>query len=142
MEIRDSAKKTAKTFLQVIPMIAGVLLLVSLLTTAIPEEAYAALFIGHPLLDPLVGAAVGSVAAGNPVTSYVIGGELLRVGVSLTAVTAFIVAWVSVGLVSLPAEMAVMGRRFALGRTMISFLCAVAMAMLVVFVLLVLEGGP
>ncbi|MDD3622753.1 MAG: hypothetical protein PHQ81_10150 [Methanofollis sp.] len=77
-----------------------------------------------------------------PVTSYVIGGELLKVGVSLTAVTAFIVAWVSVGLVSLPAEMAVMGRRFALGRTMISFLCAVAMAMLVVLVLAGLEGGP
>lgn len=142
MEIRDSAKKTAKTFLQIIPMIAGVLLLVSLLTTAVPEEAYGALFTGHPLLDPLVGAAVGSVAAGNPVTSYVIGGELLRVGVSLTAVTAFIVAWVSVGVVSLPAEMAVMGQRFALGRTMISFLCAVAMAMLVVFVLSVLGGGP
>ncbi|QYZ79462.1 hypothetical protein E2N92_08495 [Methanofollis formosanus] len=142
MEIRSSAKKTAKSFLQIVPMIAGVLLLVSLLTAAIPEEAYAALFTGHPVLDPLVGAAAGSVAAGNPVTSYVIGGELLRVGVSLTAVTAFIVAWVSVGLVSLPAEMEVMGRRFALARNAISFLCAVLMAVLVVLVLSGLGASP
>ncbi|QSZ67500.1 hypothetical protein RJ40_08270 [Methanofollis aquaemaris] len=142
MEIRRSATKTAKAFLQIIPMIAGVLLLVSLITTAVPQEAYAALFTGHPVLDPLVGAAAGSVAAGNPVTSYVIGGELLRVGVSLTAVTAFIIAWVSVGLVSLPAEMEVMGRRFALARNGISFLCAVLMAALVVLVLAVPGGTP
>jgi len=76
------------------PILVGVLLLVGLANSAIPKGFYARLFTGRSLLDLFVGALLGSVAAGNPVTSYVIGGELLENGVGLTAVLAFIVSWV------------------------------------------------
>ena len=40
-------------------------------------------------MDPLIGALAGSISFGVPVTSYIIGGELLEEGVSLMFVLHF-----------------------------------------------------
>lgn len=125
---------------QVIPQIIGILLLVSLLLTAIPPEWYGIIFSGRPLADPVAGAAMGSVAAGNPVTSYVIGGELLNSGISLTAVTAFIIAWVTVGVIQLPVEMNILGKRFAIARNLCGFIFAIIIAILTEVTLSLLGG--
>ena len=127
--------------LQVIPQVLGILLLVSLFLTVIPPELYRTVFSGNPVADPIFGAALGSIAAGNPVTSYVIAGELLDTGISLTAVTAFIVAWVTVGIIQLPMEMNILGRRFAIARNLCGFLFAILIAILTEVTLSVLGGG-
>jgi uncharacterized membrane protein YraQ (UPF0718 family) len=131
-------KKTLNSFSQMIPIIIGVLLLISLATAAVPKEFYSSAFTGNDVLDSLIGAVFGSLAAGNPVTSYVIGGELLLRGISLVAVAAFILAWVTVGIVQFPAESMIMGRGFALKRNAVSFLMSIVIACLVVFSLGVL----
>jgi len=111
---------------------------VSLVNSFVPQELFTRVFTGNAILDPFIGAVFGSAAAGNPITSYVIGGELLGNGVSLLAVVAFIVAWVTVGVVQLPAESMMLGRRFALTRNAISFVLAVVIALLTVTILEVL----
>ena len=140
MDIRTSAEKTYTSMVQVIPQILGILLLVSLLLTVIPPEWYGIVFSGRPLADPVAGAAIGSIAAGNPVTSYVIGGELLNTGISLTAVTAFIVAWVTVGVIQLPMEMNILGKRFAIARNLCGFIFAILIAILTEVTLSLLGG--
>ena len=87
------------------------------------------------ILDPFIGALFGGGAAGNPLTSYIIGGELLSRGISLVAVLAFIVSWVTVGTIQLPAESLMLGRRFALLRNAVSFLMAFLIAILTVLTL-------
>ena len=114
------------------PILVGVLLLIGALNTFVPKEFFARIFTGNRALDPLIGALFGSIAAGNPLTSYIIGGELLNSGISLIAVLAFIVSWVTVGTVQIPAESLMLGRRFALLRNGISWLMAVAVALLTV----------
>jgi hypothetical protein len=141
MDATRSIAKTARMFLQVIPLIVGILLLISLAQALIQPDAYMWIFTGNLLLDPLIGAAFGSIAAGNPITSYVIGGELLGLGVSTTAVTAFIISWVTVGLIHLPAEMGILGRRFAVTRNLIAFILSILIAILVTLTLWLLEGG-
>lgn len=133
--LRISVKKTLKGFIQVIPVLLGVLLLVSLAVTAIPKEYYTTVFSGNNATDSVAGAVLGSISAGNPMTSYIIGGELLRKGVSLVAVTAFILSWVTVGVVQLPAEMLMLGKRFGIVRNIISFFMAVCIAVLTVITL-------
>ena len=128
--ITASLKKTASSFARVFPVLIGVMLLVSLMLVLVPPSVYGAVFSGDEIFDPLIGAAIGSIAAGNPITSYIVGGELIYQGVSLLAVTAFIAAWVTVGVLQLPAETAVLGKRFALIRNGISFLSAVLLAIL------------
>ena len=104
----------------------------------IPKDFYRNVFTGNIILDPILGSIFGSIAAGNPVTSYVIGGELLEQGVSLLAVTGFIIAWVTVGIVQLPAEAYLLGTRFAVFRNLISFVFSILIAILMVLTLKVL----
>jgi len=132
LKIKRSLVKTIRSFKVSIPILLGVLLLISLITTATPKDFYAKIFTGNYIIDSLVGAIFGSVAAGNPMTSYIIGGELLKEGVSLIAVTAFILAWVTVGMVQLPAEIVMLGKRFSLTRNLISFVSAIIIAVLTV----------
>jgi hypothetical protein len=130
-----SLKKTARTFVNLLPIIIGMLLLTSLAVTMFPEQISAGLFGGGDALDALIGASVGSIAAGHPLASYLLGGELLKSGVSLVAVTALIVSWVTVGVVQLPAEVLMLGARFAIYRNVICFFSAVAVAFLSVYTL-------
>ncbi|MBR9703735.1 hypothetical protein GOV10_06855 [Candidatus Woesearchaeota archaeon] len=132
--ILGATKKTKNALLQTIPILLGVLILVSISIAAIPSSWYGKAF-SNTLLDPIVGALVGSIATGNPLTSYIIGGELLTEGVSLIAVTAFILSWVTVGLIQLPAESALLGKRFAIIRNIISFFFSIIIAIATVFTL-------
>jgi uncharacterized membrane protein YraQ (UPF0718 family) len=118
-----------------IPILVGVLLLIGLVTGSLPKEFFTRIFTGNRILDPLIGAVFGSVAAGNPLTSYLIGGELLKNGISLIAVIAFIVSWVTVGTVQLPAESLMLGKLFALVRNATSFVMAILIAMLTILTL-------
>ena len=91
------------------------------------------IFTGNRFLDTIWGACFGSILAGHPINSYVIGDEFLENGISLYAVTALIVTWVSVGVMHLPAEIAALGRKFAVLRNTLSFLLSIPVAIAAVF---------
>ena len=133
--LKDSLRKTIRTFINVLPIIIGMLLLTSLLITVFPEQITAGLFGNGDIIDTLLGASIGSIAAGHPLASYLLGGELLGGGVSLIAVTALVVTWVTVGIVQLPAEALLLGTRFAVYRNIISFIAAISIAFLTVYTL-------
>lgn len=116
-----------------IPLLFGTVLLISLVSVLIPESFFTSVFSGNLLIDPLIGDVIGSISTGNPVTSYIFGGELLKHGVSLLAVTAFLVSWVTVGLVQLPFEAATLGKKFALLRNLSAFFLSILVALLTVF---------
>ncbi len=135
MEWKTAFIKAGKMFWGMAPVLIGVILLIGLANAVIPSSCYLTIFSGNMFLDPLIGASIGSILAGNPIESYVIGGEFLNVGVSLVAVTAFIVAWVSVGLVQLPAEIMILGKKFALIRNGLSFIFSIIVAILTVMIM-------
>lgn len=131
---KNAARTSAKQFGTLLPVLAGVVMLMGLFNAFVPRNFLASIFSGNRALDALWGACFGSITAGNPINSYIIGHELLACGVSLLAVTAFIVAWVTVGLIQLPAEIAALGKRFALVRNAVSFVLALGVATLTVLV--------
>lgn len=134
-KVRQAVTKSAKGLYKALPVLLGAILLVSLANTLIPKTAYSSLFRGDLFLDSFIGGALGSILAGNPVTSYIIGGELLKQGISLLAVTAFLVAWVTVGLVQLPAESILLGKRFAIVRNLTAFVFAIIAAIITMLLL-------
>lgn len=131
----DSFKKSAKSLWRMFPVIFGTILLVSIANTLIPKEFYKTVFTGNILSDSFLGSTIGSILLGNPVVSYIIGGELLKQNVSLIAVTAFIVAWVTVGVVQTPAEVSILGKRFTLIRNITAFFISILVAIVTVFIL-------
>lgn len=131
-------RKTAQTFLNTLPVVLGVLLLVGLVASLAASHLPADALQAEGFLGALLGACVGSIAAGHPITSYVLGGELMAGGAALVSVTALIVSWVTVGLVQLPVEAQALSRRFAVWRNGICFVSALVIAYLTVFTVRIL----
>ncbi|MCK5059748.1 MAG: hypothetical protein KAR00_01205 [Candidatus Pacebacteria bacterium] len=121
--------------MQVIPILIGTLFLVSWLQAVLSKDIFYRVFSGNTILDSLAGALFGSISGGSPITSYIIGGELLQQGVSLTAVTAFILTWVTVGVIQLPAELLILGKKFAIARNIVSFVSALMVAIFITLTL-------
>jgi uncharacterized membrane protein YraQ (UPF0718 family) len=134
MELKEAIIKAGKGIWNAVPMIIGIVLLIGLTDVLIPKSLYAKVFT-NSFFDPLIGSAFGSILAGSPITSYIVGGEFLAQGISLVAVTAFIVAWVTVGVVTLPAEIVMLGKKFAIARNVMSFIFAIIVAIITVGVL-------
>ena len=82
-----------------------------------------------------IGGVIGSISIGHPITSYIFGGEMLKQGVSLIAVTAFLVAWITVGIIQLPAESAILGKKFAFLRNFTAFISAIIVGIITVVIL-------
>lgn len=127
-------KRSGNQFATMFPILLGVVLLIGLFNTLVSRNFLDSIFSGNVALDTLWGACFGSILAGNPINSYVIGGELLRYGISLFTVTALIITWVTVGLVQLPVEIAALGSRFALLRNTICFIFSIPIAIITVFI--------
>ncbi len=131
-QINQALTKTLNNIKSNLPILLSVVLLIGLVKSVISVDL---LFSGNLVLDTLIGAGAGSVLAGNPVTSYILGGEFIQSGVPLAPVTAFLLTWVTVGIVQLPAESLLLGREFAIARNISAFLSAVVIAFIVWMVL-------
>ena len=123
-------KKTSLSFWGMTPMLLGVIGLVGLLQALVTPDMLATLFQGNLLADTMIGTLAGSLAVGNPVVSYLIGGELVEKGTSLYAVSAFLLSWVTLGFVQLPAEVEVFGGRFTLYRNILAFIFTLMIAVI------------
>jgi len=147
MEKQNDDKKTiinclytaVRSFGTAFPMLLTVILLFGLFRSFVPDRMLSAVFTGELLRDTVIGSLIGSISSGNAVTSYIIGGELLKENVSLIAVTAFIVAWVTVGIIQVPAEAAILGKRFACVRNILAFVLSVLVSIGTVKTLVVIQ---
>jgi uncharacterized membrane protein YraQ (UPF0718 family) len=133
--LKESAQKAVKGLWVAFPMILGTILLISLISAIVPKSFYVLIFSKNPFIDSFIGSLIGSISAGNPITSYIFGGEMLSQGIGLIAVTAFIVSWVTVGLIQLPAESIILGRKFAILRNVTAFIFSILVAIITVLIL-------
>jgi uncharacterized membrane protein YraQ (UPF0718 family) len=128
-------KKTWKQFSSALYIIFIVFGVIAILSNLVTPEDYASLFSKNIFFNSIIGAVLGSVSFGNPIGSYVLGGELLKNGVGIVAVTSFLLAWVTVGVAQFPVEAHFLGKRFALVRNTVSFFATIILAILINLVL-------
>jgi len=128
-------KKSFLTFWAMAPLLLGTIGLVGLFQILVSPRMLAALFQNNPWLDTFIGTLSGAAALGNPVVSYLLGGELLQQGVSLYAVTAFVLSWVTLGFIQLPVEAGILGARFTFYRNILAFFSTMIIAVLTTFTL-------
>lgn len=129
---KQALMKAVKSFVAIIPMILAVILLVGLLQTYITPEMLTKLFGYSIASDVATGTLFGAISSGNPVMSYIIGKELLDHNVTLYAVTAFILSWVTLGIVQLPAEVSVFGIRFTVYKNILTLISTMLIAVVTV----------
>lgn len=132
---KTSFKKALKSFIAITPMLAGVILLIGIFQTYVTTEMITTLFGYNILSDIFTGTIFGAVSSGNPITSYIISEELLNSGVTLYAVSAFILSWVTLGIIHLPAEASVFGIKFTVYKNLLTLLSTLSVAFLTVITL-------
>jgi len=135
IRLKTAAKNTLGTLMMVMPMLLSVIGLMGLFETLVTPEMIQSVFQGSVLSDTLIGTGVGAISVGQPFLSYAIGGELFDEGVSLYAVTAFILSFVTLGLIQLPLEWSLFGTRFTLLRNILSFIFALLISLATVSIL-------
>jgi len=60
---------------------------------------------------------------------------MLKQGISLIAVTAFLVSWVTVGFIQIPAESVALGKKFAILRNLSAFVLSMIVAFTAILIL-------
>lgn len=127
--------KTLKSIANSFPLIIGMMLLVSLISSIIPNSFYLKIFQNNVFINSFLGAFFGSISIGNPAISYVLGGEFLAKGISIITVTAFLISWVTVGIAQIPMESIYLGKRFAIFRNISAFILSILSAFLIYLLL-------
>ncbi len=123
--IKEAFNKALKGFISMLPMLLAIILLLGIFDTYITKKILASFFIDNNFIDTITGTLMGGVLTGNPMVSYILSGELTTAGISLFAVTAFILSWVTLGVVQLPAEVEIFGLRFTFYRTLFTFITTI-----------------
>ncbi|HHD75871.1 MAG TPA: permease [Campylobacterales bacterium] len=118
-----------------LPMLLGVIGLIGMMQTYITPDMLSKLFGYGLLADIGTGTVMGAISSGNPAVSYIIADELLTQGVTLYAVSAFILSWVTLGIVQLPAEASVFGVRFTVYKNVLTLISTLLVAYFTVITL-------
>jgi len=123
--ITHAAKQAVGLLIFIAPMLLAVIGLVGLFEAFVTPQMLKSIFTGSVLHDTLIGTAAGGISVGQPFLSYIIGGELLDDGISPYAVAAFVLSFVTLGVVQLPFEAQLFGLRFTIVRNLLALAAAI-----------------
>jgi uncharacterized membrane protein YraQ (UPF0718 family) len=129
---RLSLQAARATLLRMIPLLLAIFALIGLFQEFVPAETIRTwLGSDNHLLSLLNGGLVGAIAIGPPVAAFPIAGSFIDTGAWPPAAAAFIVSWVSVGVMTMPVEAHVFGWKFTLWRNLVTFIAALFIGLLI-----------
>lgn len=129
---RQSLNAACQTLWRMAPLLLSIFALIGLFQEFVPQEMiHSWLGSQNHFLSLLNGGLIGAIAIGPPVAAFPIAGSFIDNGAWPPAAAAFIVSWVSVGVMTLPVEAHVFGWRFTLWRNAITFLSALLIGLLI-----------
>lgn len=119
-------KKGLKMFMNLLPALLNILVLVSIVLYLLPKETLVK-WLGHDSggLGLIVAAILGSISLIPGFIAFPLGSILLKSGVSYQVIAVFITTLMMVGILTLPLEAKYFGMRVALLRNALSFIGAV-----------------
>jgi len=127
-----SLKQAALNIYYVLPIVLSILGIMALLITYINPQTVQKIFTGNSFLDTLLGMVLGSIMLGNALISYILGSELQELNISLYAITAFLLSWVTIGYAQIPIEISYFGKRFTYIRNIMAFIFSFIVSLLIV----------
>lgn len=136
--LRIAFQKALNNFLSMTPMLLGIIGFVAIMQTYVTPQMLSHLFGYGTTTDIFTGTLTGAISSGNPAVSYIISDQLLHQGVTLYAVSAFTLSWVTLGIIQLPAEASVFGLKFTFYKNILTLFATMFVAYLTVFTLQVL----
>jgi uncharacterized membrane protein YraQ (UPF0718 family) len=128
----EGIKRGLKMFLNLLPALLTVLILVSVFLYLVPDKTIIKLLGAKSgVMGIVIAAAVGSIALIPAFIAFPLAKILLVKGVSYTVVAVFITTLIMVGVLTLPVEFKYFGKRAAIMRNVLSFLGAIIVGLLI-----------
>ncbi|MGC9101374.1 MAG: permease [Caldisericum sp.] len=113
---------TGKIALNVLPVLFFIFILMGVIQLFVTKELVAKLLgTESGIWGILIGEIVGSVALIEPAAVFPFSGSLIAKGASYGVIYAFVSSAVLIGIATLPAEIAFMGKKFTVVRNILSF---------------------
>ena len=128
LTFKKAFTKALMGFLSITPMLIAVIGLVGLMQIYVTPDILAKFFGHGSIIDTLAGTFAGAISMGQGLLSYVVAEGLMEQGVSHYALSAFILSWITLGFVQLPAEASVFGLRFTFYRNVLTLFSTIIIA--------------
>ncbi len=130
-KIATSLKVARTNLARMLPLLLAIFGLIGLFQEFAPPDLVSRyLSASSGALALLISTLAGSVSIGPPLAAYPIAETLLASGAWPPTIAAFILSWITVGVITLPFEATVFSWRFALMRNGISFVMAMVSGLL------------
>jgi hypothetical protein len=127
----QTVKNTGKMIVELMLEIIGILALVSLFFTLIPDEVFGYVFDSENAgIGTIISAGLGSITILPGVVAFPLAKQLFDLGALVITIAAFITTLTMVGLVTAPIEIKYFGKKFTLIRNLVSFVAALCIAVL------------
>lgn len=128
---KQSIGVAMKSFIRILPTVFIIIVVIGLLTTFVPPDQVSR-FIGEQagFGGLLAIAALGAVLHMPALISFPLAASLLQSGAGVASVAAFITTLTMIGVVTLPLEIKELGKKMAFLRNGLSFIIAVAIALI------------
>ena len=127
--LKKSLKQTIDWFKMNVPIILWVLLLIALIKNYVSVSFL--ISIKNDFLAWFMASVFGSLFAWNPINSYIIAGEFGFFPDTIIIVWAFLISWVTVGFVQIPAESYFFGKKYAFLRNVLAFVFSLLWAYII-----------
>lgn len=128
---KQSVGVAVKSFIRILPTVLIIIIAIGLLLAFVPPDLISR-FIGEQagFGGLLAIAALGAVLYIPAIISFPLAGSLLQSGAGVASVAAFITTLTIVGMVTLPLEVKELGKKIAFLRNGLSFIVAIAIALI------------
>ncbi|MFO7990923.1 MAG: permease [Thermoplasmata archaeon] len=128
----QSLKKAAKSLFGILPTVLIIIIIIGLMLGFVPP-AEISRFVGEQsgIFGVLLVGAVGAVLHIPALIAFPLASSMLESGATVMAVAAFITTLTMIGMVTLPMEIKILGKKFALLRNGLSFVIAIIIAVLI-----------
>jgi hypothetical protein len=123
-------KQTFSWFKELIPMLMWILLLISILKELWLFN-YLSSYLSNNFLSIIIADIFGSISAWNTINSYIIADTFWDINENILIISVFLISWVTVWFIQIPAEIYFFGKKFTFIRNLISFIFAIIWAYII-----------
>lgn len=118
-----------KSFAKMLPMMLGIIGLIGIMLTALSPETIKQVFSNTSWWSTGVAAIIGSITLIPAFVAFPLAASLIREGAGVMPIAAFVTTLTMVGIVTLPMEINLIGRRYTFWRNALSFIAAIIIAL-------------
>ena len=133
-KIQKTFKQTLMWFKELIPMLFWILLLISMLKE-LSLFSYLSNYLDNNFISIIIADIFGSISAWSTINSYIIANSFWSINENTLIITAFLISWITVWFIQIPAEIYFFGKKFTIIRNIISFIFAIIWAYIIYFLM-------